>query len=82
MSEVAAIPQPGPSRIRQAAEVIDVDALPDEVVAGPSNSTRRSQSVTLISSHAMRRNSPSRGQRPIYVADSDEEEVPSPRAGA
>ncbi|KAI0090280.1 hypothetical protein BDY19DRAFT_992493 [Irpex rosettiformis] len=73
MSGIEATSQAGPSNIQQVSEIIDVDALPDEVTAGPSTSTHRSQSVTLSSSHGIRRSPSNRRHRVIYVADSDDE---------
>ena len=80
MSGIELAAHAGPSNTRPTSEIIDVDALPDEVAAGPSNSRHRSQSVSLSSSHSINRSSLGRRQRVVYVLDSDDEELePAPR---
>lgn len=84
MSDIELYSQAGPSHQRRASEIIDVDALPDEIAAGPSSSTatRRSQSVSLSNSPPVHGRPPARRQRVVYVIDSDDDEAaPRPLSG-
>lgn len=82
MSDIELYSQAGPSHQRRASEIIDVDALPDEIAAGPSSSTRQSQSISLSNSPPVHGRPPARRQRVVYVIDSDDDEAaPRPLSG-